>query len=104
MFGGRIAEDLFVTRHLHPAASNDYERATRMARDMVTRYGMSEAAGPDGLRRERGEVFLGRSMTKTSAISETTQQKVDAEMRRSWMSNTPWPRTSWTPIATRSRR
>ncbi|HEV6966101.1 ATP-dependent zinc metalloprotease FtsH [Roseateles sp.] len=81
MFGGRIAEDLFV-HDISTGASNDYERATRMARDMVTRYGMSELLGPMVYAENEGEVFLGRSMTKTANISENTQQKVDAEIRR----------------------
>ena len=81
MFGGRIAEDLFV-HDISTGASNDYERATRMARDMVTRYGMSEVLGPMVYAENEGEVFLGRSMTKTANISESTQQKVDAEIRR----------------------
>nr|WP_276597213.1 ATP-dependent zinc metalloprotease FtsH [Pelomonas aquatica] len=81
LFGGRIAEDLFV-KDISTGASNDYERATRIARDMVTRYGMSELLGPMVYAENEGEVFLGRSMTKTANISENTQQKVDAEMRR----------------------
>ncbi|HEY4083805.1 MAG TPA: ATP-dependent zinc metalloprotease FtsH [Burkholderiaceae bacterium] len=81
LFGGRIAEELFV-QDISTGASNDYERATRIARDMVTRYGMSDLLGPMVYAENEGEVFLGRSMTKTTNISETTQQKVDAEMRR----------------------
>ncbi|XHS77653.1 ATP-dependent zinc metalloprotease FtsH [Burkholderiaceae bacterium UC74_6] len=81
LFGGRVAEELFL-KDISTGASNDYERATRVARDMVTRYGMSELLGPMVYAENEGEVFLGRSMTKTSNISETTQQKVDAEMRR----------------------
>jgi cell division protease FtsH len=81
MFGGRIAEDLFV-HDISTGASNDYERATRMARDMVTRYGMSDLLGPMVYAENEGEVFLGRSMTKTTNISESTQQKVDGEIRR----------------------
>ncbi|MFG6428590.1 ATP-dependent zinc metalloprotease FtsH [Roseateles sp. LYH14W] len=81
LFGGRIAEDLFV-HDISTGASNDYERATRIARDMVTRYGMSDVLGPMVYAENEGEVFLGRSMTKTANISESTQQKVDAEMRR----------------------
>ena len=81
LFGGRIAEDLFV-HDISTGASNDYERATRMARDMVTRYGMSDALGPMVYAENEGEVFLGRSMTKTANISESTQQKVDGEIRR----------------------
>ena len=81
LFGGRVAEELFL-QDISTGASNDYERATRIARDMVTRYGMSEILGPMVYAENEGEVFLGRSMTKTSNISETTQQKVDSEMRR----------------------
>ncbi|WP_077033815.1 ATP-dependent zinc metalloprotease FtsH [Pelomonas sp. KK5] len=81
LFGGRVAEELFL-KDISTGASNDYERATRLARDMVTRYGMSEVLGPMVYAENEGEVFLGRSMTKTANISETTQQKVDAEMRR----------------------
>ena len=81
LFGGRIAEDLFVKR-ISTGASNDYERATKIARDMVTRYGMSDLMGPMVYAENEGEVFLGRSVTKTTNISEHTQQKVDAETRR----------------------
>jgi len=63
-------------------ASNDFERATGIARDMVTRYGMSEALGPMVYGENEGEVFLGRSVTTHKNISEATMQKVDAEIRR----------------------
>ena len=81
LFGGRIAEDLFVKK-ISTGASNDYERATKIARDMVTRYGMSDVMGPMVYAENEGEVFLGRSVTKTTSISESTQQKVDSEIRR----------------------
>lgn len=81
LFGGRIAEDLFVKK-ISTGASNDYERATRIARDMVTRYGMSAEMGPMVYAENEGEVFLGRSVTKTTSISEHTQQRVDTEIRR----------------------
>lgn len=81
LFGGRIAEDLFVGK-ISTGASNDYERATKIARDMVTRYGMSELMGPVVYAENEGEVFLGRSVTKTTNVSEATMQKVDAEIRR----------------------
>ncbi len=81
LFGGRIAEDLFVKK-ISTGASNDYERATKIARDMVTRYGMSDVMGPMVYAENEGEVFLGRSVTKTTSISENTQQKVDGEIRR----------------------
>lgn len=63
-------------------ASNDFERATHIARDMVTRYGMTDALGPMVYAENEGEVFLGRSVTKTTTMSEQTMQKVDAEVRR----------------------
>ena len=81
LFGGRIAEEVFMDQ-MTTGASNDFERATAMARDMVTRYGMSEALGPMVYAENEGEVFLGRSITKTTHVSESTMQKVDSEIRR----------------------
>ena len=81
LFGGRIAEEVFM-HQMTTGASNDFERATALARDMVTRYGMTEALGPMVYAENEGEVFLGRSVTKTTNMSEATLQKVDAEVRR----------------------
>ena len=81
LFGGRIAEDLFV-KNISTGASNDFERATKIARDMVTRYGMSDVLGPMVYADNEGEVFLGRSVTQTRTMSETTLQTVDREIRR----------------------
>ncbi|GAB3243350.1 ATP-dependent metallopeptidase FtsH/Yme1/Tma family protein [Chitinimonas naiadis] len=81
LFGGRIAEDLFVGR-ISTGASNDFERATSIARDMVTRYGMSDLLGPMVYGENDGEVFLGRSVTTHKNMSEATMQKVDSEIRR----------------------
>jgi cell division protease FtsH len=81
LFGGRVAEELFVG-NVSTGASNDFERATQIARDMVTRYGMSEALGPMVYAENEGEVFLGRSVTTHKNVSEATMQKVDAEIRR----------------------
>jgi cell division protease FtsH len=81
LFGGRIAEEVFMNQ-MTTGASNDFERATQMARDMVTRYGMSERLGPMVYAENEGEVFLGRSVTKTTNMSEDTMQKVDVEVRR----------------------
>ncbi len=81
LFGGRVAEELF-TGDISTGASNDFERATQMARDMVTRYGMSAVLGPMVYAENEGEVFLGRSVTTHKNISEATMQKVDAEIRR----------------------
>ena len=81
MFGGRIAEELFM-HQMTTGASNDFERATQLARDMVTRYGMSDALGPMVYGENEGEVFLGRSVTTHKNMSEATMQQVDAEIRR----------------------
>jgi cell division protease FtsH len=81
LFGGRIAEELFMSQ-MTTGASNDFERATSIARDMVTRYGMSDVMGPMVYAENEGEVFLGRSITKTTHVSEETMRKVDAEIRR----------------------
>jgi cell division protease FtsH len=81
LFGGRIAEEVFMNQ-MTTGASNDFERATSMARDMVTRYGMSDALGPMVYGENEGEVFLGRSITTHKNVSEATMQKVDAEIRR----------------------
>ena len=81
LFGGRIAEDLFVGR-ISTGASNDFERATQIAREMVTRYGMSDKLGPMVYGENESEVFLGRSVTHSQNISENTMQQVDAEIRR----------------------
>jgi cell division protease FtsH len=81
LFGGRIAEEVFMNQ-MTTGASNDFERATQLARDMVTRYGMSDALGPMVYAENEGEVFLGRSITKTTHVSEETMRKVDGEIRR----------------------
>ena len=81
LFGGRIAEEVFMNQ-MTTGASNDFERATQIARDMVMRYGMTAALGPMVYAENEGEVFLGRSVTKTTNMSEETMQKVDAEVRR----------------------
>ena len=81
LFGGRIAEEVFMNQ-MTTGASNDFERATTIARDMVMRYGMTDALGPMVYAENEGEVFLGRSVTKTTNMSEQTMQKVDSEVRR----------------------
>ncbi|MGH8744632.1 MAG: ATP-dependent zinc metalloprotease FtsH, partial [Burkholderiales bacterium] len=81
LFGGRIAEEVFMGQ-MTTGASNDFERATEMARNMVTRWGMSDSLGPMVYGENEGEVFLGRSITTHKNVSETTMQKVDAEIRR----------------------
>jgi len=81
LFGGRIAEEIFMGQ-MTTGASNDFERATDLARNMVTRWGMSDELGPMIYGENEGEVFLGRSVTVHKNVSETTMQKVDAEIRR----------------------
>ena len=81
LFGGRIAEEVFMNQ-MTTGASNDFERATQIARDMVTRYGMTDELGPMVYAENEGEVFLGRSITKQVNVSEQTMQKVDSVIRR----------------------
>jgi len=81
LFGGRIAEEIFM-HQMTTGAGNDFERATGMARDMVTRYGMSDTMGPMVYAENEGEVFLGRSITTQKNVSEATMQKVDQEIKR----------------------
>jgi len=81
LFGGRIAEEIFM-QQMTTGASNDFERATDLARRMVTQWGMSEALGPMVYGENEGEVFLGRSVTTHKNVSEDTMRQVDAEIRR----------------------
>ena len=80
LLAGRIAEELFMSQ-MTTGASNDFERATTMARRMVTQWGMSKTMGTMVYGEEEGEVFLGRSVTTHKQVSEATMQKVDAEIR-----------------------
>ncbi len=79
LFGGRIAEEIFM-HQMSTGASNDFERATKLARAMVTRYGMSESLGTMVYEDSSQDSFFGNMSSKT--VSEATQQKVDAEIRR----------------------
>jgi cell division protease FtsH len=81
LFGGRIAEEIFM-QQMTTGASNDFQRATDLARRMVTQWGMSDTMGPMVYGEEEGEIFLGRSVTTHKNVSEATMQKVDAEIRR----------------------
>src|SRR5690242_3614537 len=80
-FGGRIAEEVFLNQQT-TGARQDFEQATAIAREMVTRYGMSDEMGPMVYGENEGEVFLGRSITTHKNVSEATLQKVDQEIRR----------------------
>ena len=82
-FGGRIAEELiFGHDKVTTGAISDIEQATRMARAMVTRFGMSDELGPIAYAENQEEVFLGHSVSRTQNISEATAQKIDSEIRR----------------------
>ncbi|HUO44804.1 MAG TPA: ATP-dependent zinc metalloprotease FtsH [Burkholderiales bacterium] len=81
LFGGRVAEEVFMGQ-MTTGAANDFERATEMARRMVTQWGMSDKLGPMVYGENEGEVFLGRSITTHKNVSEATMQQVDAEIRR----------------------
>src|SRR5512140_562257 len=80
MFGGRIAEELFMNQ-MTTGASNDFKRATEMARRMVMEWGMSDALGPMVYGENEGEVFLGRQVTTHQNMSEETMKTVDKEVR-----------------------
>ena len=82
LFGGRIAEELiFDKSKVTTGASNDIERATQLARNMVTKWGLSEKLGPLTYGEEDGEVFLGHSVTQHKAISDETSYTIDKEIR-----------------------
>ncbi|HEB78048.1 MAG TPA: AAA family ATPase, partial [Methylothermaceae bacterium] len=82
LFGGRIAEALiFGNDAITTGASNDIERATDIARNMVTKWGLSEKLGPLAYAEDEGEVFLGRMVTQHKHMSEETARKIDEEIR-----------------------
>ena len=81
--GGRVAEEIiFGIEEVTTGASGDITQVTRIARSMVTRYGMTDSLGPVVYAENEGEVFLGRSVTKTTHMSEATMQTVDKEIRK----------------------
>ncbi|MPS33156.1 MULTISPECIES: ATP-dependent zinc metalloprotease FtsH [unclassified Salinivibrio] len=82
LYGGRLAEELIYGKEkVSTGASNDIERATDIARKMVTQWGFSEKLGPLLYAEEEGEVFLGRSVAQTKHISDETARLIDAEIR-----------------------
>jgi len=81
MMGGRLGEEL-VLKQMTTGASNDFERATKLARNMVTMWGMTEKLGPMVYGEREAELFLGREVTRTQNLSEKTAQMIDAEVRR----------------------
>ena len=83
LFGGRVAEELiFGHEAVTTGASNDIERATEIARAMVTKWGLSEKMGPLSYGDEDGEVFLGHSVTQHKTVSDDTANSIDLEVRR----------------------
>jgi cell division protease FtsH len=82
LYGGRVAEELiFGSDKVTTGASNDIERATKMARSMVTKWGLSEELGPIAYAEEEGEVFLGRSVSQTKNVSDDTAKQIDEVVR-----------------------
>ena len=83
LFGGRIAEEITLgADRVTTGASNDIERATELARAMVTRWGLSEKMGPLSYGEDDGEVFLGHSVTQHKSVSDDTANSIDLEIRR----------------------
>ncbi len=82
LYGGRLAEELvFGSESVTTGASNDIERATELARSMVTKWGLSEKLGPLAYGEDDGEVFLGRSVTRHKNVSDDTAHAIDEEIR-----------------------
>jgi cell division protease FtsH len=82
LYGGRVAEELvFGADKVTTGASNDIERATKMARNMVTKWGLSDEMGPIAYGEQEDEVFLGRSVTQTKSVSDETARKIDEVVR-----------------------
>jgi cell division protease FtsH len=82
LYGGRVAEALiFGEEKVTTGASNDIERATKMARNMATKWGLSDTLGPMTYGEDEDEVFLGRSVTQHKNVSNETARKIDEEVR-----------------------
>ena len=82
LFGGRVAEEMiFGVENVTTGASNDIERATSIARNMVTKWGLTDALGPLTYSENEDEVFLGRSVTQHKHVSDETARKIDEEVR-----------------------
>jgi cell division protease FtsH len=82
LYGGRLAEEIvFGPQYVTTGASNDIERATEIARNMVTKWGLSEKLGPLTYTEDDGEIFLGRSVTRHKQVSDVTAHLIDEEVR-----------------------
>lgn len=83
MMGGRVAEEIkFGDDQVTAGAASDIQQATRLARAMVTRWGLSDEIGPVDYGDDQGEVFLGQQIVQTSSVSEETSQKIEEEVRK----------------------
>jgi len=83
LFGGRVAEEeIFGKDAVTTGASNDIERATALARNMVTKWGLSDKMGPLAYAEDEGEVFLGKSVSKQKTVSDETAHTIDSEIRK----------------------
>lgn len=83
LFGGRVAEEMiFGAEAVTTGASNDIEKATEIARNMVTKWGLTDALGPITYGEDEGEVFLGRSMSQRREVSDETNKLIDVEVRK----------------------
>jgi len=83
LFGGRVAEEIiFGAENVTTGASNDIERATSIARNMVTKWGLTEKLGPLTYSEDEGEIFLGRSVTQHKQMSDQTARLIDKEIKR----------------------
>jgi cell division protease FtsH len=82
LYGGRLAEEMiFGAEAVTTGASNDIQRATEMAHNMVTKWGLSDNMGPMSYGEDEGEVFLGRSVTQHKAMSDLTAKQIDEDVR-----------------------
>jgi len=83
MMGGRVAEELkFGDDNVTAGAASDIQQATRLARAMVTRFGLSDEIGPVDYGEDQGEVFLGQQLVQSSHVSEETSRKIEQEVRK----------------------
>ena len=83
MMGGRVAEEeKFGNDAVTAGAASDIQQATRLARAMVTRWGLSDAVGPVDYADDQGQVFLGQQLMQSSSVSEETSQKIEEEVRQ----------------------
>ncbi len=107
LMGGRVAEELkFGDDNVTAGASSDIQGATRLARAMVTRWGLSDTVGPIDYAEDQGEVFLGNQLVKSSHVSEETSKKIEEEVRKLVVGGMETARrvlteqrTAWTTLA-----